>query len=369
MSQTVIGLNHPQAVKRWSATLFVDLNRESYWGTRFMGKGKDAATPVQVLTELENDAGDTIKYDLYAQLKQKPTYGDAIIKNKEEALKSFQDSISIDQVRCGVNAGGRMTRKRTLHDLRQIARSKMSEWWARWQDETLFVYGAGGRGVNDDFIHDEDWTGFANNPIQAADDKHVIFGGDATSEATLASDDKIDLRLIDKLKTKAKSQGGGTGNAGSRLRPIRINGEDRYVLVMHSFQEYDLRTNTNTGQWIDIQKAAAAAQGQRNPIFTGALGEYNHVILHSHEAVIRLNAGADSLQPCARALFLGRQAMVMAFGSPGAGLRFDWHEETEDRGNQVVITSSTVCGAKKSRFDDRDFGLYTASTYAADPNG
>lgn len=368
MSQTIIGLNHPLAVKRYSATLFVDMNRDSYWGTRFMGKGKDAATPVQVLTELENDAGDTINYDLFAQLKQKPTYGDNVIKDKEEALKSFSDKVQIDQVRCGVNAGGRMTRKRTLHDLRQIARSKMSEWWARWQDETLFCYGAGSRGINDDFIHDVGWTGFAGNAIQAADDKHVIFGGDATSEATLASDDKMDLRLIDKLVTKAKSQGGGTGNAGSRLRPIRINGEDRFVLVMHEFQSYDMRTNTSTGQWMDIQKAAAAAQGQGNPIFKGSLGEYNKVILHSHEAVIRILAGADSLQPCARALFLGRQGMVAAFGSPGAGLRFDWHEETEDRGNQVVITSSTVVGVKKSRFDNRDFGLYTASTYAADPN-
>lgn len=367
MSQTIIGLNHPQAVKRFSATLFVDVNRESYWGTRFMSKGKDAATPVQVLTELENDAGDTIKFDLYAQLKQKPTYGDQVIKDKEEALRAFQDSISIDQIRCGVNAGGRMTRKRTLHDLRMQARTLMTQWWSRWQDEVLFSYGAGTRGVNDDFIHDVGWGGFANNPLQAPDDKHRMFGGDATGEDSLASDDKQDLRLIDRLKTKAKTQGGGTGNAGSRLRPIRINGEDRFVYVMHEYAAHDLRTNTATGQWMDIQKAAAAAQGQRNPIFTGALGEYNNVILHAHEAVIRLNAGADGLQPIARNLFLGRQALVMAFGSPGQGLRFDWHEELEDRGNQVVITSSTIAGLKKSRFDNRDFGCYTASVYAADP--
>jgi N4-gp56 family major capsid protein len=367
MSQTIIGLNHSIAVKRWSATLFSDMARESYWGNRFMSKGADAKTPVQVLTELESDAGDTIKYDLFAQLRQKPTYGDAILKGKEENLRSFQDSVSIDQVRCGVNAGGKMSRKRTLHNLREISRQKMAEWWARWVDEVLFTYAAGTRGTNDDFIEDVGYTGFASNALAAPDSTHVLYGNNATSAATIGSDDTFDLRLIDRAVTKAKTMGGGTlGTA--RLRPIRINGEDRFVVVMHTFQEHALRTNSNTAQWIDIQKAAAAAQGQGNPLFTGAMGMFNGAILHSHEAVIRDLAGSDSLQPIANALFMGRQALVAAFGSPGSGLRFDWNEESDDRGNQVVISSSTILGVKKTRFDSKDFGQITMKTYAVDPN-
>ena len=73
----------------------------------------------------------------------------------------------------------------------------------------------------------------------------------------------------------------------------------------------------------------------------------------------------------ARALFLGRQAGVVAFGSPGTGLRFDWNEESEDRGNQVVITTSSIFGVKKSSFTiggtSRDFGLIAVDTAAADP--
>ncbi|MGH8111604.1 MAG: N4-gp56 family major capsid protein [Rhodanobacteraceae bacterium] len=109
-----------------------------------------------------------------------------------------------------------------------------------------------------------------------------------------------------------------------------MNGENRYVLTMHTFQEHDLRS-ANTGlTWAEIQKATAAAQGQANPLFTGALGMYRGVILHSHRNVIRFDtAGADGKQPAARAMFLGAQALVAAYGSPGSGLRFDWNEETE----------------------------------------
>lgn len=368
MSQTVIGLNDPIAVKRWSAVLFTDMARESYFGSRMMSKSKDARTPIQVLTELESDAGDTVTVTLFGQLKQKPTYGDNILKGKEEALSSFSDKVSITQVRCGVNGGGRMTRKRTLHDLRAVSRSKMSEWWARWSDEVTMIYGAGARGTNEDFIEDTDYTGFAENALQSPDDKHILFGGDATSFDSISDDDKMSLKLVDRAVTKAKMSGGGA-DGKIRIRPMRINGQDRFVMVMCPFQEYDLRTNTNTGQWLDIQKAANQ-RGTQNPIFNGSLGMYNNVVLHSHEAVIRFNnAGADSLQPAARALFMGRQAILMAFGSPGSGLRFDWNEESEDRGNQIVITSGTIMGVKKSRFKNADFGVYALDTYAADPEG
>lgn len=366
--QTIIGINNPIAVKRWSAVLFTDQAKESYWGSRFESKAKDAPVPVQVLTELENDAGDTITYDLFAQLKQKPTYGDNVLRGKEESLKSFSDKVSIDQVRCGVNAGGRMTRKRTLHDLRTIARQKMAEWWARWTDEVKFIYASGARGSNTDYIEDTDYTGFASNALFQPDSDHLMFGGDATSFATISNDDGMSLALIDRAVTKASTMGGGS-DGKIKIRPIRINGESRYVLVQHPFQRHALRTAATGMTWADIQKAAAAAQGQKNPLFTGADGMYNGVILHSHQNVTLFNnAGADGLQPAARALFLGAQALVAAYGSPGSGMRFDWNEETEDRGNQVVITSSTVMGIKKAVYQSRQFSALALDTYAVDPN-
>ena len=52
-----------------------------------------------------------------------------ILEGKEEGQKFYTDQIYIDQARCGVNTGGRMTRKRTLHDLREKAKRQQSSWW------------------------------------------------------------------------------------------------------------------------------------------------------------------------------------------------------------------------------------------------
>lgn len=367
MARTIVGLNDAKAVKKYATFLAVDTARVSYWQRKFMGKGPESSTPIQMLTELENDAGEQITFDLNMQLKQEPVEGDDVQEGTEEALKFYTDNVYIDQMRGGVNTGGRMTRKRTLHDLRKIARKRQSEWWGRVFDELFFMYGSGARGINADYIFRTSYTGRANNSLQAPDSDHLMYGGDATSKASIDANDKFDLALIDKAKTKATVMGGGTEEI-PQIQPIMIDGEEHYVIVMHPWQEYDVRTNTNTGQWLDIQKAAAGAEGRKNPIFKGALGMYNGVVLHCHKSVTRFSDyGAGSNVAAARALFMGEQFMVCAFGSPGTGLRFDWHEESRDNGNQAVITSSTIVGIKKTRFNSKDFGGMALDTAAADP--
>lgn len=371
MGRTVIGVGDAKAVKKYSAFLAVDVGKKSYFNRKMMGVGIEAETPLQTLPHLENDSGDQIGFDLVMALRMKPVQGDNTLRGKEEDLKFYSDSVYIDQLRGGVNTGGKMTRKRTIHNLRKIARARQSDWWSRLFDETFFMYLSGARGVATDFIEDTDFTGYAGNSFATPDTAHRAYGGDATSYATIDSGDKLTLTAIDKLVTKANTMGGGTTGI-PRIQPCMVDGEERYVLLMHPFQEYDLRTSSSTGQWMDIQKAAAAAEGRDNPLFKGGLGLYNNVILHTHRNVVRFSdAGSGSNVAAARALFMGRQAGVVAFGSPGTDLRFDWNEETEDRGNQVVITTSSIFGVKKTRFSidgtSYDFGVIAVDTAAADP--
>lgn len=378
MSKTIIGLNDAKAVKRYSAFLAVDVGRKSYFNKKFMGVGVEAQTPIQMLPQLENEAGDQITYDLVMQLKMQPVEGDNTLEGKEEDLKFYTDNVYIDQARGGVNTGGRMTRKRTVHDLRKIARARQSEWWARIFDELFFLYLSGGfrtsgsgaaSFANSDYTYSSGYAGFANNPFYAPDTEHYIAAGSGTFGA-ITSGDKMSLSLIDRAVARAETMGGGASGT-PMIEPVMIDGEEHFVLVMHPWQEYDVRTNATTGQWLDIQKAAAGAEGRANPIFKGSLGLYNNVVLHKHRSVLRRTDGGAGSVAVALSLFLGRQAAVVAFGSPGTGLRFDWHEESRDNGNQAVITTSTIAGVKKTRFAvdgvEKDFGSISIDTAAANP--
>ncbi|GAB3359064.1 MULTISPECIES: N4-gp56 family major capsid protein [Giesbergeria] len=369
MARTIVGVNDPKAVKRWAGLLAVDSSQKSYFNTRFMARGADAEVPIQILTDLESDAGEQIQYDLLAELTMAPVEGEDNLEGNEERQRFYTDTVYIDQARCGVNTGGRMTRKRTLHDLRARAKQQQSGWWARLQDELMFIYLSGKRGINPSFLLPMGYTGRANNLLTDPDADHTLYGGDATAYNNIDASDKFNLRLIDRAKTRADSQGGGATNIPT-LQPCKIDGAETFVCVMHTFQEDDLRSDTAAGQWLDIQRAAAAAEGRNSPLFKSSLGMYRGCILHSHRNVIRSNdAGAASNVESARALFMGSQAGVVAYGSPGTNLRFDWHEETRDNGDKVVITTSSIFGTKKVRFETdagpQDFGLFSLDTACA----
>ncbi len=372
MSSTIIGVGDPKAVKRYSSVLFVDTAREGYWSNRLVGQGEDAMTPVIALTDLESKAGDTISYDLNLQLKGEPVYGDQRITGTEESLAHATDTIKIDLVGKSVSAGRTMTQKRTLHNLRTTGKERQKDYWARWFDEMYSMYTSGRRGNNADFIHGTSFTGFAGNSFATPDSDHRLYGGNATAYNAIDTGDGMDLGILDRAVTKSSVMGGGSTNI-PRLRPMKINGEERFVCLMHPFQWHAVKINATTGQWLDIQKAAAASQGANNPIFRGSQGMYNGVILHVHNTVtLAADAGAGNNVATARALFMGRQAAAVAFGSPGDGMRLKWREDLEDRGREMIVTVESIVGIKKTRFEvdgtARDFGVMSLDTYAVDPN-
>lgn len=385
--KTTIGVGDAKAVKRYSAELAIDVRKESYFSRKFMGEGQKSMACITVLNELNSDKGEMISYDLALRKRMKPIQGDNTLRGQEEDRKFATATIYIDQLRGGSNLGGRMSRKRTIHELRDSEKPLQASWWASLFDEAIFLYlSGGGRDTvkdttaagasvfsNTDYIEDSGFVGYAGNTFEAPSAYRQLWGNNATSFASIDSSDIMSVELIDRAVARAKS-GFADSSKGviPMLQPIKVDGEDHFVCVMSPFQAHDMRTASGSN-WLAVQKAAAAAEGSNNPIFKGGMGMYNNVVLHENPSVVtRSDCGSGANLPFARALFLGRQAGVVAFGSPGTGLRFNWQEEEEDRGNQVVITSNAILGIDKCTFavngTNYDFGVVALDTYALDPN-
>lgn len=365
MAQTVIPWGHPSARKAWSTGLAVDQIKKSYFEKKFVGTDENSI--IQRKTELESDSGDRVSFDLSVQLRGQATEGDSRLEGKEENQRFYTDEVVIDQVRHAVSAGGRMTRKRTSHNLRGNARRLLSDYWARFCDEMMFVYLSGARGSNLDYLFPVGWTGRAGNPLQAPDAGHMLYGGDAVSKATLVADDVMTREVIERASVKAQMLQAEDAESANMV-PVTIDGESHYVCVMSPFQAYSLRTSEGAQGWLEVQKAAAAAEGRNNPIFKGGLGMIDNVVLHRHERVVRFgDYGVGGDVDAARALFMGRQAGVVAYGTSG-GMRWDWNETTKDYGNEPAVSSGAIFGFKKTRFNGRDFGVLSIDTAARNPN-
>lgn len=364
MTTTTFGTASPMTVKKWSTDLWVDQRKQSYFEGRFIGTSNNSV--IQRKTELESAAGDTIDFDLCVQLRGQPTDGDDRLEGKEESQRFFSDQVKIDQTRKAVSAGGNMTRKRVAHDLRMTAKNSLSDYFARLTDELFFMYLGGGRGINEDFIRPVGYQGFASNPFQAPDVDHLIYGGSALSKATLTTADTLSKDTVERALNKAEMMQALNPDTANMV-PVKNGADDQYVLLMSPFQEYALRTDPNTG-WLDVQKAAAAAEGRNNPIFQGGLGMIGGAVLHKHRSAIRFNDyGSSGDLPAARAMLLGRQAAVVAYGTSG-GMRYTWKEIMKDYDSEPSVAAGCIFGVKKTQFNGKDFGVLSIDTYAKDPN-
>lgn len=373
MAQTKFGVNDPQEVKKWGTDLAVAVNRESYFSSSMASESKRARTPIQVITDLEKDAGLEVTVDLLMPMSMEPVV-QAKLEGKGAPLKYFTDKLRIDQVRGAVGAGDRVTSKATLRNLREDAKIVMKDWWARLQDELHFIYLSGGFGNygGTGYL----WTAanamFSVNAITAPDSQHIMYGGDATAKADVGTNDGFDLRLIDRAVAKAETMGGDGSNELSMV-PVNVDGKKCYVVLCHTFQYDAMKANASTGQWLDIQKAAAAASGSNALLFKNSGGMYADCVIHKHRNVMRFNDYGGGSVKAARALFLGSQAGELAYGSSGgSGTRYRWTEVMTDHEDQVEIGTHCIMGVKKSTYKSkdgsvtRDFGVIALDTYCAD---
>lgn len=314
--------------------------------------GTDANSLIQIKTEVNKDAGDRITFGIRQQLRGGGISGDSTLEGNEEALETYTQNVFIDQLRHAVRSGGKMSEQRVPFSVRNEARDGLADWWSDRLDFWWFNQMCG---VSTQA--DLRYTGM--QAAVAPDADHMVFGGVSTaSEASLSAStaDRFTLSIIDRAVEKAKTR-------VNVLRPIRIGSEKFWVAFLNPLQVTALRTNTNTGQWLDIQKAAMAGmRSADSPIFTGALGVYNKVILHESTRVPLLNTGAAGAQ-VARGVLAGAQACCMAFGRGYGKNTFSWKEELFDYENQLGVGAGCIGGLVKTRFNGSDFATITMSSY------
>jgi len=349
MALTSYGVNAPEAVKLWSKTLA----REALKATQIQHFiGESASSLVQEKTDFKKSAGDRLTMTLRMQLTGDGVLGDGTLEGNEERLTTYTDNLLIDQLRHAVRSAGKMTEQRIPWSIREEAKDGLVDWWAGRMDTAFFNQLCG-------YTPATDLRFTGNNAVLAP--TNVVRPNSRANDESLTTGDEFTLQLIDTAVARAKL-------ATPVLRPLKIGGKDKYVMFLHTNQVTQLRTNTAAGQWLDIQKAATTGDGSRdNPIFTGALGEYNGVILHESTRITNgVNSSTGAVDTdVRRAVLCGAQAAVIGFGGGMSYGGWDWNEELFDYGNQLGVEAGCIFGLKASRFNSADFAKIGVHTFTS----
>jgi len=352
MTVKTYGVNDPLSNKLWAKKLNVEALKTTFFG-KFMGE--DASNMIQVQTDLEKASGDKVTIGLRVQLSGDGTTSGQTLEGNEEDLTTYNDALSIDELAHAVRVRNKNTidAQRVPFKLRSEAKDGLEDWYANRFDTCMANHLAG-----NNLVTDMRYAG--NNAITAP--TNFVRPNGATDDATVNGDNTaiFSLKMIDFAVEKANTM-------SPLIRPLRIGGRKKFVMFLHDYQVTDMRTNTNAGQWLDIQKAALAGGiGSKSPIYSDALGEYNDVILHKWNRlpVGISNAGAAQTNT-RRAVLCGAQAGSVGFGKEFAkGSHYKWVEELFDYERELGVSAQTVWGIKKSTYNNADFATVTVTTYA-----
>lgn len=344
MADTSYGVNNPLAVKIWSRKLLHEALRQT-WFSKFIGSGSDALCYMK--NDLEKGPGDRIRVGLRMLLSGAGIQGDNTLEGEEEALVTYTDDLLIDQLRHAVRSAGKMSEQRVPFSVREEARMGLTDWWADRLDTAFFNQLAGNTAVSD--------TRYTGNNAALAPTTGVYGGGEGTEASLSASTTHaLTLRDFDKAVAIAKTR-------SPMIRPIKVGGDDYYVAFLHTNAVYQLRGQTSTGQWADIEKAKVQG-GKESGIFTGAIGVYNNVVFHESTRLPNTvdNAANTSFR---RAVLAGAQAMCIGYGQDG-GSSVSWTEELFDYKNKLGVEAGMIFGMKKSQYNSADYGVITLAGYA-----
>lgn len=341
--------------KRWAKYMMAQMLQET-WFLRLASKEDNSA--VLIVDDLQKHAGDQVTYGV-SQLMSGPGVLDLnTLTGQEEAVQTYSDSLFIHELAHATLLVGAISNQRVLYDRRKIGRNRLADWYAARVDHAAANQLAGISAQTD-----TRYTGL--QAAVAPSSGRQVFPtavSPITDAASLGSGNIMDITMLDRAKLKAKSLTTG-------IRPVKVGGKTFFVTILHPTQVTDLRTNTSTGQWLDIQKAAMTGGDiGDNPIFWSALGMYNQVLIHENPRIPNAQSNAGALVAnTKRGLFLGAQACTLAFGrSEGETQKFRWLEEMRDFGRQLGVGVSGVWGMKKIVYNSVDFGVIVLDTYGLD---
>jgi len=382
MALTNFGTLSGDQLQTWSRDFWKVARNQSFIN-QFAGTGTNAM--VQRVTELTKNAkGTKANITLLADMTGDGITGDFTLEGNEEALRAYDISIELDQLRFANRIAGRMSDQKTVVNFREQSRDALAYAMADRCDQLAFLTLSGvaytnknngalrtvvGGAVNGQELVDLEFASDVSAPTAARHRRWDATGGLTTGATNaVAAVDKISYECIVNLKAYAKDQ---------YIRGIRGAGnQETFHMFVTPQQMADLKLDAS----FLANVRNAGVRGTSNSLFSGSsslmvdgvmIHEFRHVFNTSGAAsgssgnagAAGYKWGANADVNGARALFCGAQALALAdIGLP------EMVEDTFDYGNQSGISVGKIFGMRKPKYnsditgDVQDFGVICLDT-------
>ena len=379
MALTNFGMLTGDQLQTWSRD-FWRVARNMSFVNQFAGTGQNAL--VQRITELtKSEKGTKANITLLADMTGDGITGDNTLEGNEEALRAYDITIELDQLRFANRIAGRMADQKTVVNFREQSRDALAYAMADRMDQLAFLTlsgvaythktNGGLRATSATAGHELVDLEFASDVSAPTGDRHRrISGNDIVAGDTTAvtASDKMGYRHIVDLKAYAKD---------NYIRGIRGAGNDE---IFHMFVTPQQMASLKLDSDFLANVRNAGVRGASNQLFAGSaslmvdgvmIHEFRHVFstegattgASGNAGAAGYKWGANADVSGARALFCGAQSLAMAdIGLP------EIVEDTFDYENQAGISIGKIFGLRKPKYNSdvsgsvQDFGVICLDT-------
>lgn len=325
MAETRFASGAALAAQIWSAKLFREALKD-LWFAKWIGESADSI--VQMNQDLTKKKGEIVTFGLRMRLTGAGVDTDTdYLEGNEEEMTFHDFSVTLAERGNAVRAKSKLDLQRPAFDLRTEFKDALRDWMA-------------------EYLEDQTVTALDASPTS----NRRVFGGDATSDATVDSSDTMATTVIGAAKRKARL-------ATPKVRPVRVEGRNHYVILMHDYQSKALKAES---AWQQANREGGT-RGPTNALFSGNLGMWDGVVIFEYERIKTYsNWGSGSNLTGARALLLGAQAAVHAYGQMP-----QWYEKLFDYNRIPGVAVDVVHKVSKTVYNSQDFGCIAVDTYYA----
>lgn len=323
------GVNSAHRVQAWAKELWHVHQRDQFF-SGFQGKG--ANNIIQMKTDFTKKAGYQMTEGLIMPFSDSGVINDEMLEGNEEAPDFHSMTWTISQLRNAGRVAGEETVQQVEYNLPMEIKDGLGEWMKNQRDQDIFT------------------------ALHASCTK-IFYVNSRAGTSTVVATDLLTLADVAKAKTYAKS------TADPLIPPLKISkvGKKtvyRYLWVMHDHVSYDLVINDATYQQVTRE---AERRGGGNPLFAGALIDWQGVMLFDHDnCSIFTTWGSGSNVAGAESLLLGKQAAIVGVGGyrmANTNGYLKWVEKKFDYDNQFGIAIGIIKGEAKSVYNSKDFSV------------
>jgi N4-gp56 family major capsid protein len=347
VSDTTLTTSHDITAEQFAADTFRQYLDQLVL-TKYMGTDSNAL--IQVREELAKGKGDAVTINLMAALSGAGITGDSDLETHEEAMLAYGQRIVLNQYKNAVRDAGSLTKQRAPFDLLGEFRPALTNWLAQKTEDLFFdaainidgaTYGTASESTKDAWL--------------VSNTDRVLFGAATGNNAS--NDHSAALSQIDSstdvLNTAQISLAKRLAQLASpRIRPIRVaDGQEFYVMFVHPYCARDFKSSVANAQMY------AMPAGLDNPLFTGALGAWDGVlIVESPKVALLDNVGGSSIDVAGNFL-CGAQAFALVQGAYDGSERIRMVEKTFDYGSRTGVAIMSMMEVSECRFNSKQHGI------------